>query len=83
MPRLKQTDTEKKNIAIRQLIKLYQIERGNKNGSELAELMKCSKTTLYKRLKNPGTLTVEELRRLKACLNIPTETMTEYLGRAL
>lgn len=83
MPRLRQSETEKKNIALRQLIKTYQIERGQKSTKELAELMPCSKSTLYKRFDDPGSFTVTELRRIKACLQIPEEKMVEYLGRAL
>lgn len=83
MPRLKQTDTEKKNIALRQLIKTYQLERGQTSSTELANLMPCSKATLYSRLKDPGSFTVNELRRIKACLQIPEEKMLEYIGRAL
>lgn len=83
MPRLRRTETEKKDIALRQMIKNYQIERGQKSSKELAELMPCSRATIYSRLNDPGSFTVAELRRIKACLQIPTDKMLAYIGRAL
>lgn len=83
MPRLRKSEADTKNTPIKQLIALYQIERAVGTKEQLGKMMCMSKTTFYKRLQNPGEMTLDELRKLKSCLNIPKETMVEYIGRAL
>lgn len=84
MPRLLQTEEKQKDKAILQLIANFQIERDMRSSDDLCRALGCkSKATAYRRLRNPGTLTIEELRHIKKSFNIPADVMAAFITRAM
>lgn len=70
MPKLKdRTD------AMRRLLNAYELN----NGTRLAPVIGCSRATAYKRVKDPGELTLDELRRLSTRGHIPIEEVRAAL----
>jgi len=70
VPKLKdRTDT------MRRLLNAYELN----NGSRLAPVLGVSRATAYNRIKDPGELTVDELRRLSTHGHIPIEEVRAAL----
>lgn len=65
MPRVKPlTENERKDLAVReQLIGKMQVR--HINGETLAEMVGVSRNTMYRRIKEPDTLTLKEIREIK------------------
>ena len=65
MPRIKPlTIEERKNAAIRGEIAKHMAETGT-SIPHIAEMLKISNATLYRKLRNPGSFTLKEVRCLR------------------
>jgi hypothetical protein len=60
---------------MRRLLNAYELN----NGSRLAPVLGVSRATAYNRIKDPGELTVDELRRLSTHGHIPIEEVRAAL----
>ena len=70
MPYIKaNTDT------MRKLLNAYELN----NGTALAAVLCVSRQTAYSRIKNPGSLSLDELRRLSTHGHIPIDELREAI----
>ncbi len=83
MPRVLPLPEQQKDREIVKLISNYQIERGMRGPDKLSKILRCSKATVWRRLQNPGSITLEELRNIKSSFNIPSDVMAEFISRAI
>lgn len=60
-------------------VKKYMVLSGVMYGTALAKRMHVSRKLLERRMKSPGDLTVNELRRMSAVLGMPPEEMLSLL----
>lgn len=62
--------------------KLTRLLRGYRiTGPALAGILGCSEPTAYRRLKEPGTLTLDELHTISLRAHIPIEELREAISR--
>lgn len=61
------------DVAFRANVDKYLVLSGVKTKVKLAERMRLCQRTLERRLQNPGTFSVYELRRLSIVLGMPIE----------
>ncbi len=62
MPKLKEKEVDVKNKMFRAIVRKNLELRGMEHLSDLALKMGVSRNTIYKKVKNPSTLTLEETR---------------------
>ena len=78
MPKLKESENAKKNRYLK-----AEIEKGmslfGKSKKDIAQLLCLAPSTVYYRLKNPGTFTLDELRILVKTLHIDTNIYTTFI----
>jgi|GEM_PF-2402274 len=72
--RLQKANERKKHYALGLLI-IGTVKVTNRERRELAKMMGCSESTVWRRLSEPGTLTVDELTALGRGLHIPIEEL--------
>lgn len=68
MPKLKLTDAQKMDIAVRQAVARYTTETKSPH-DVLSKAMGIARSTYFVRLKEPGDMTLDELRGL--CRKLP------------
>ena len=78
MPRLAESEFEKKNRLVRAEI-LKQIELHRMKRKDIAKLWGLCIPTAYKKINNPGLQTVDEMRMLCKTLKIPEEIRGQFL----
>jgi len=73
MPKLAKSEEEQRNLEFRALVEKNMVLQGVDTKPELAQRIGRSSTALYRKLRAPGTFTVEELRRLYKILHFTKE----------
>lgn len=67
-----------KNIIVNKLIAAQLVEH-RYTRAELALLLRCSESTLKRRLKHPGDLTLDQIRKLSQTLRISPEEFVKTI----
>ena len=80
MPRIRQYNNKYANEDFIKVIKKAQIDADITKLKQLAELVDIPYATFWRRIKDPDTLTVEQLRRIIKVLPIPPEAVLAFLG---
>lgn len=65
MPKVRPlTENERKDLAVREQL-IGKMQTRHINGETLAEMVGVSRNTMYRRIKEPDTLTLKEIREIK------------------
>ena len=80
MPRIRQYKEEYAKADFIKAIKKTQIDADISNFKQLAEQTGIPYTTLWRRLQDPDTLTVGQLKAIIKTIPIPPETVLAFLG---
>lgn len=79
MPRLKPSEEELLNRSSRAVIS-YCMEKQSVEFKDLAKYMHCSLSTAQRSKKDPGRITLRELRRMAKALKMTNEQVLELIG---
>lgn len=80
MPRIRQYKEEYARTDFIKAIKIAQIDADIANIKQLAELVNIPYTTLWRRLQDPDTLTVGQLKDIIKTIPLPPEAVLSFLG---
>ena len=80
MPRIKAYSEQYARTDFIKAIKKAQVDADIANTKQLAELVNIPYTTLWRRLQDPDTLTVGQLKAIIKTIPIPPETVLAFLG---
>lgn len=80
MPRIRQYNEEYAKSDFIKAIKRAQVDADIANIKQLAELVNIPYTTLWRRLQDPDTLTVGQLKTIIKTIPIPPKTVLAFLG---
>ena len=84
MPKLRNTPEQESDAALVEMIKVGQIRAGRpQTGEDFGHAIRVSYATGYERIKNPGKMSVDELRLFRKSYRMPLDEMLEYLRRAI
>ena len=82
MPRLRRTPEQRGDDHIVGII-LGWIKRNNSGMKEIAEILGCSRATMYNRMENPSSFTGAEIRKLLIYGVVEMEDLEIYYGRKM
>ena len=80
MPRLKAYSEQNARRDFIKAIKKAQVDADIANTKQLAELVNIPYTTLWRRLQDPDTLTVGQLKAIITTIPLPAEAVLYFLG---
>lgn len=80
MPRIRQYKEEYAKADFIKAIKKTQIDTDISNFKQLAEQTGIPYTTLWRRLQDPDTLTVGQLKAIIKTITLPPEAVLSFLG---
>ena len=80
MPRIRQYKEEYSKLDFIKAIKKAQVDAEIENTKQLAELVNIPYTTLWRRLQDPDTLTVSQLKAIIKTIPLPPEAVLSFLG---
>lgn len=80
MPRIRQYKEEYSKSDFIKAIKKAQVDADIANTKQLAELVNIPYTTLWRRLQDPDTLTVSQLKTIIKAIPLPPEAVLSFLG---
>ena len=80
MPRLKAYSEQYARTDFIKAIKKAQVDADIANTKQLAELVNIPYTTLWRRLQDPDTLTVGQLKAIIKTISLPPEAVLSFLG---
>ena len=80
MPRIRQYKEEYARTGFIKAIKKAQVDADIANTKQLAELVNIPYTTLWRRLQDPDTLTVGQLKAIITTIPLPAEAVLYFLG---
>ena len=80
MPRIYQYKEEYARIDFLKAIKKAQVDADIANTKQLAELVNIPYTTLWRRLQDPDTLTVGQLKAIIKTISLPPEAVLSFMG---
>ena len=80
MPRIKQYSEKYAKSDLIKAIKRAQIDADIANTKQLAELAGIPYTTLWRRLQDPDSLTVGQLKTIIKTISLPPEAVLSFLG---
>ena len=80
MPRIRQYKEEYSKLDFIKAIKKAQVDADIANTKQLAELVNIPYTTLWRRLQDPDTLTVGQLKAIITTIPLPPEAVLSFLG---
>ena len=80
MPRLKAYSEQYARRDFIKAIKKAQVDADIANTKQLAELVNIPYTTLWRRLQDPDTLTVGQLKAIITTIPLPPEAVLSFLG---
>lgn len=80
MPRIRQYKEEYSKSDFIKAIKKAQVDADIVNTKQLAELVNIPYTTLWRRLQDPDTLTVSQLKAIIKTIPLPLEAVLSFLG---
>lgn len=80
MPRIRQYKEEYAKADFIKAIKKTQIDADISNFKQLAEQAGIPYTTLWRRLQDPDTLTVGQLKAIIKTISLPSEAVLSFLG---
>ena len=85
MPRLSQTQQEKKNQALMNRLDAYIMQRyrAGDNSETVARALGLTKSTMYNRLAKPSTFTLQELYFIANVLNVNVGTLLGERGETI
>ena len=80
MPRIKAYSEQYTRTDFIKAIKKAQVDADIANTKQLAEAASIPHTTLWRRLQNPDTLTVGQLKTIIKTISLPPEAVLSFLG---
>lgn len=80
MPRIRQYKEEYSKLDFIKAIKKAQVDADIANTKQLAELVNIPYTTLWRRLQDPDTMTIGELKAIIKTISLPPEAVLSFLG---
>ena len=80
MPRIRQYKEEYARTDFIKAIKIAQIDADISSTRQLAELVNIPYTTLWRRLQDPDTLTIGQLKAIITTIPLPAEAVLYFLG---